>query len=234
MAKLSAILCALAAFTGAVTAGTVQFIVLYVLKFCDWHLLVPLERRASQFCFVIGNVALSAEVESFLPGIASQVTCDLTKTTIDGVPDVISNGTRFSDINFEDSNLTPLEFALSEFATTEPLADNDLSKFQAQENVYVATEDGVRSVGGSLEIKDVRFFISFQIARIQTAQGISITTADGQVAHLLGKVLNNAGEESQATKDKVIALSTVLSWFELGSAGNEKVLGLILLELATA
>ena len=89
-------------------------------------------------------------------------------------------------------------------------------------------------MGGSLEIKDVRFFISFQIARIQTAQGISITTADGQVAHLLGKVLNNAGEESQATKDKVIALSTVLSWFELGSAGNEKVLGLILLELATA
>jgi hypothetical protein len=124
---------------------------------------------------------------------------------------VISNGIRFSDINFKNSNLSPLEFALSEFATTEPLADNDLSKFQAQENVYVATEDGVRSVGGSLEIKDVRFFISFQIARIQTAQGISITTADGQVAHLLGKVLNNAGEESQATKDKVTALSTVLS-----------------------
>jgi hypothetical protein len=124
---------------------------------------------------------------------------------------VISNGTRFSDINFKDSNLSPLEFALSEFATTEPLADNDLSKFEAQENVYLATEDGIRSVGGSLAIKDIRFFIAFQIARIKTAQGVDITNVPDQVVHLLGKVLKNGGEESQATKDKVTALSTVLS-----------------------
>lgn len=127
------------------------------------------------------------------------------------MPDVISNGTRFSDINFTNSSLTPLEFALSQFATTEPLADNDLSKFNDQENVYLATEDGIRSVGGNLAIKDVRFFLSYQIARIQTAQGVNITSASDTVQHLLGKVISNAGEESQATKDQATALASQLS-----------------------
>ncbi len=124
---------------------------------------------------------------------------------------MISNGTRFSDINFEKSPLSPLEFALSEFETIEPLKDNDLSKFQAQANVYVATEDGIRSVGGNLAIKDVRFFLDFQVARIQTAQGVDITNVPDQVQHLLGKVLKNGPEESQATKDKVTALASILS-----------------------
>jgi hypothetical protein len=124
---------------------------------------------------------------------------------------VISNGIRFSDINFKNSNLSPLEFALSEFATTEPLADNDLSKFEAQENVYLATEDGIRSVGGNLAIKDIRFFIAFQIVRIKNAQGVELTDAAGQIEHLLGKVLKNGSDESQDTRDKVTALSTTLS-----------------------
>lgn len=107
--------------------------------------------------------------------------------------------------------MTPLEFALSEFATTEPLADNDLSKFEAQENVYLATEDGIRSVGGNLAIKDIRFFIAFQIVRIKNAQGVELTDAAGQIEHLLGKVLKNGSDESQDTRDKVTALSTTLS-----------------------
>ena len=39
-----------------------------------------------------------------------------------------------------------------------------------------------------------------------------VITDPGQtVQHLLGKVINNAGSESQATKDRVTALASVLS-----------------------
>jgi hypothetical protein len=74
-----------------------------------------------------------------------------------------------------------------------------------------AAEVALRSTGGSLAIKDPKFFLAFQIARIKTAQGVTITNTGQKVQHLLGKVINNAGSEDQATKDKVTALSTVLS-----------------------
>lgn len=70
---------------------------------------------------------------------------------------------------------------------------------------------GLRSSGGSLAIKTPKFFLSFQIARIKTAQGIAITDPGQTVEHLLGKVVKNAGGESQGTKDKVTALSKVLA-----------------------
>jgi len=73
------------------------------------------------------------------------------------------------------------------------------------------TEVAIRSTAGSLTIKDPKFFLAFQVARIKTAQGITITDTGQTVQHLLGKVLNNTRSESQATKDKVTALSTVLS-----------------------
>lgn len=174
---------------------------------------VPHRRRAAAGlpCFVVGNVPLPAEVVNDLGGFDAGVTCNFAKTTIDGVPDVQSGNVTFSSINFKDSDLTPLEFALSEFATTEPLADNDLTLFEARESVYLATEDGIRSVGGGLQIKDPRFFLGFQIARIKTAQGQVITNPSDTVDHLLGKVLSNGAEESAATKAKVTALSTILS-----------------------
>ncbi|KAH8687286.1 hypothetical protein BGZ60DRAFT_521948 [Tricladium varicosporioides] len=162
-------------------------------------------------CFVIGSTTLPAEVADTVTAIQSAVTCDTSKTTISGVPDVSSGGITFSSINFATSSQTPLNFALSTFATASTLADSDLTLFQNQLNTYLATEAGIRSVGGSLAIKDPKFFLSFQIARIKTAQGTAITDPGQTVEHLLGKVLNNAGSESQATKDKVTALSKVLA-----------------------
>jgi hypothetical protein len=53
--------------------------------------------------------------------------------------------------------------------------------------------------------------LSFQIARIKTAQGIAITDPGQTVEHLLGKVLKNAIRESQATLDAVTTLSTELA-----------------------
>jgi len=78
-------------------------------------------------------------------------------------------------------------------------------------NTYLATEAGIRSVGGALAIKDPKFFLAFQIARIQTAQGTNITDPSATVEHLLGKVTKNGPSESQATLDKVTALASILS-----------------------
>lgn len=53
---------------------------------------------------------------------------------------------------------------------------------------------------------------SYQIARINTAQGTAITDPGQAVAHLLGKVTKNAGsKESAATLAAITALSTQLS-----------------------
>jgi hypothetical protein len=56
-----------------------------------------------------------------------------------------------------------------------------------------------------------KFFLQFQISRIQTAQGNPPTAAGAQVDHLLQKVLKNAPRESQQLKDQVTALSKVLA-----------------------
>lgn len=66
-------------------------------------------------------------------------------------------------------------------------------------------------MGGNLAIKAPKFFLSFQIARIKTAQGTAITDPGQTVEHLLGKVIKNAGSaESQATKDAITALASNL------------------------
>ncbi|KAK3942592.1 hypothetical protein QBC46DRAFT_379499 [Diplogelasinospora grovesii] len=175
-------------------------------------LTVPLSSRAGAACFVVGDVALPAEVAATVTSIQNSVTCSTDgTTTISGVPDVTSGGVSFSEVNFAASTQTPLEFALSEFATSTPLASNDLAKFQNELNVYLATEAGLRSVGGSLAIKVPKFFLEFQVSRIQTAQGNAPTDPALTVEHLLGKVTTNAAGESQSLLDQVTTLSTTLS-----------------------
>lgn len=171
----------------------------------------PLLARQSTACFVVGDVALPAEVQDSVDAIEGVVSCDASQTTIDSVPDVSSGGVTFSSINFDDSSSTPLEFALDTFATADPLASTDLDLFQNELNTYLATEAGIRSVDGSLEIKVPKFFLAFQIARIQTAQGVDITDPGSTVEHLLGKVQSNGAGESQDLLDEVAALATELS-----------------------
>lgn len=114
-------------------------------------------------------------------------------------------------MNFATSKQTPLQFALSKFATSSPLSASDLAKFQDELNVYLATEAGIRSVGGSLAIKVPKFFLEFQVSRIQTAQGDAPTNPALTVDHLLAKVLKNAAGESSALLAQVSALAKVLS-----------------------
>ncbi|KEZ43900.1 hypothetical protein SAPIO_CDS4076 [Scedosporium apiospermum] len=167
--------------------------------------------RQANACFVIGNEVLPESVVDSVEAIRGAVTCNTGVQTLSGVPDVTSGGVTFSDVNFANSNLTPLEFALTEFAAATPLADTDLQKFEDTLNVYLATEAGIRSVGGPLTIKVPKFFLEFQVSRIQTAQGNPPTAAGLQVDHLLDKVLKNAGREDQALLDQVRNLATQLS-----------------------
>ncbi|KAI0174501.1 hypothetical protein BJ166DRAFT_149863 [Pestalotiopsis sp. NC0098] len=170
-----------------------------------------LSERQSKACFVIGSTTLPAEVADVVTSIENTVTCDNTKTTISGVPDVTSGAVSFSDVDFSQSSQTPLQFALSKFATSTPLADTDLQTFQDQLNTYLATEAGIRSVGGSLAIKVPKFFLQYQVSRIQTAQGNPPAAAGSQVDHLRDKVIKNAAGESQSLLDQVTALATQLS-----------------------
>jgi hypothetical protein len=138
------------------------------------------------------------------------VTCNLQRKTIAGVPDVTSGGVSFSSINFATSGQSPLAFALKEFATTSPLANNDLDLFQNRLNTYLATEAGVRSVGGSLAVKLPKFFLQFQVARIQQAQGAVSNVPGMTVEHQLGKVVKNAAGEDAALIAQVNQLAKVL------------------------
>jgi len=94
--------------------------------------------RQAKACFVVGNSVLPAEVADSAAAIQKDVTCGTTNT-IANVPDVTSGDVSFSDINFKDSNLTPLGFALKEFATATPLASTDLGLFTDRLNTYLAT-----------------------------------------------------------------------------------------------
>ncbi|KAH6721316.1 hypothetical protein DL95DRAFT_461624 [Leptodontidium sp. 2 PMI_412] len=173
---------------------------------------VPLfHPRQADACFIIGSTTLPAEVADVVTSLANTITCSSSSTTLSGVPDVTSGSTTFSSINFASSSSSALTFALSEFATETPLASTDLALFQDQLNVYLATEAGIRSVGGNLAIKAPKFFLAFQVARIKTAQGIAITDPGQTVEHLLGKVTKNAIKESQATLDQITALASVLA-----------------------
>ncbi|KAL1888791.1 hypothetical protein Sste5346_009345 [Sporothrix stenoceras] len=168
-------------------------------------------KRASNLCFVIGNTVLPAETQTAADALADVITCSTTTTTIDNVPDVTAGDVSFSQINFANSKDSTLQFALNEFATSSPLANNDLATFQNQLNTYLATEAGIRSVSGSLAIKVPKFFLEFQVSRIQTAQGNAPTDPGLTVDHLLTKVLTNAAGQSQDLLDQVTALSKVLS-----------------------
>ena len=170
--------------------------------------------RATTACFVMGSVALPAEVQTavvrtflflfltpILPSILTinhlptyllakttttnspppslkdsiqaSVTYSTSSTTLSNVPDVSSGGTSFSSIDFStSSSREPLAFALSTFGTATPLASTNLTLFQNELNTYLATEAGIRSVGGNLAIKAPKFFLSFQISRILSAQGM--------------------------------------------------------------
>ena len=165
--------------------------------------------RQASACFVVGTQTLPAEVANIVTDIQTDVTCS-TSTTIGNVPDVTSGGSTFSSIDFSKSSQTPLEFALAQFATANPLADTDLQKFQDDLNVYLATEAGIRSEGGNLAIKVPKFFLQMQVSRIQTAQGNPPAAAGQQVDHLRDKVTKNAASEDKALLDQVVALAAQL------------------------
>ncbi|KAK4149641.1 hypothetical protein C8A00DRAFT_46768 [Chaetomidium leptoderma] len=169
------------------------------------------ERQAGSACFLVGNQVLPKEVADVATQIGPRVTCDTSRTTLSGVPDVSSGGVSFSSVNFATSSQTALAFALDKFATPATLRNANLATFQQQLDVYLATEAGIRSVGGNLAIKVPKFFLQFQISRIQTAQGNPPAAAGQQVDHLLQKVLKNAPRESQQLKDQVTALAKKLS-----------------------
>ncbi|KAK3367960.1 hypothetical protein B0H63DRAFT_490063 [Podospora didyma] len=171
---------------------------------------LQLAERQAKACFVIGNTVLPQEVADSVTGIQSRISCNAAKKTLSNVPDVSSGGVSFSSVNFATSSQTPLQFGLTKFATKSPLASNNLATFQAQLDVYLATEAGIRSVGGNLAIKVPKFLLEFQISRIQTAQGTPPTAAGLQVDHLRDKVLKNAARESKALLDQVTALAKVL------------------------
>jgi hypothetical protein len=168
---------------------------------------VGITTRQANACFVVGKTTLPAEVADVVTAIQRDITCDTSATTISNVPDVTSGRVKFSAIDFSQSSQTPLEFALDKFATADPIADTDLKTFQDNLNVYLATEAGIRSVGGNLAIKVPKFFLQMQISRIQTAQGNPPAAAGQQVDHLRDKVTKNAAGESKALLDQVTALA---------------------------
>lgn len=168
---------------------------------------VDLTSRQAKACFVVGNEALPAEVADTVTAVQSAVTCDNSATTISNVPDVSSGNATFSAIDFSKSSQTPLQFALNQFATADPLANTDLQTFQDNLNVYLATEAGIRSVGGNLAIKVPKFFLQMQVSRIQTAQGNPPAAVGQQVDHLRDKVTKNAAGEDKALLDQVTALA---------------------------
>ncbi|KAH8168529.1 hypothetical protein LIA77_11793 [Sarocladium implicatum] len=161
----------------------------------------PMKRQSP--CFIIGDVSLPESTFASAQAIANAATCSPDVTTIAGVPDVTIGGVSYSSIDFSTSGQSPLQFALDRFAGAQPLANSDLQLFKNELDVYTATEGGIRSVGGPLAIKVPKFFLEFQVSRIETAQGNPPTDAGRQVDHLLGKVLNNAAGEDAALLDQV-------------------------------
>jgi hypothetical protein len=149
-------------------------------------------RQANKPCYVVGNTALPGSTQSISDGLANIMKCNPNKKSIGNVPDVFENEiATFSSINFADSGKAPLQFALDTFVTAQPLASSNLAQFQEALDVYIATEAGLRSSGGNLAIKEPKFFLEFQIARIKTAQGQQLPVAES-VDHLLQKLKENA------------------------------------------
>ncbi|KAL7409491.1 hypothetical protein BDY24DRAFT_366900 [Mrakia frigida] len=142
-------------------------------------------------CFITGSVALPAEVESSVaPLLAAPVTCR-SGFAFSTIPDVVSGGISYSSIDFQGSSSSPLGFALGEFTNL------DQTVLQNQLNVYLAVEAGTRSLGGTAasaflgKLKSPKFFLQFQIARVNEANGVAVGAA-GTVAHQLQKVQKNS------------------------------------------
>ncbi|KAK6336817.1 hypothetical protein TWF718_009605 [Orbilia javanica] len=180
---------------------------LTALTFLPFTLSIPLISRRQSPCFVIGTTPLPAETLKIANALASTVTCDTSVRPLQNLPDTISGGVKFSSINFSNSDLLPLDFALTSFRTPSPPSSASLTLFTNRLNTYLAQEAAVRSVGGNLAIKAPKFFLAFQVARIKASKGIPITDPGQTVEHLLEKVIKNAGRVSQVTKDEVTRLA---------------------------
>jgi hypothetical protein len=151
-----------------------------------------LSPRQAKACYLVGNQALPAQVQGISDGLASKIQCNGAKKSIGNVPDLFINPiATFSSINFADSGKAPLQFALDTFQTAQPLKNSNLAQFQEALDVYLATEAGLRSSGGNLAIREPKFFLQFQMARIKTAQGQKLSGAD-TVDHLLQQLKSNA------------------------------------------
>jgi hypothetical protein len=190
--------------------NTVSMVVTLTL-FSSIAFSAPLKRQSLP-CFVTGNVPLATEVTNGLAALNS-VTCNNKVQVAPGVPDVISAAISFSSIDFQQSPLSPLGFALSKFSTPTDPFDADLDTFQNQLNVYLAVEAGVRSQPNSSallgKLKGPKFFLQFQISRIKTALGQTLGVAE-TVDHQLGKVLKNAPGASADELAQVQALAKVV------------------------
>lgn len=123
------------------------------------------------------------------------------------IPDVTSSGVSFSSIDFRASTLSPLGFSLATFTSSDPAV------IQNQLNTYLAVEAGARSLGNAAganaflaQVKLPKFFLGFQQARVNEANGVKVGAA-GTVEHQLGKVQKNAGRASKADLDALLALS---------------------------
>jgi len=188
-----------------------MFFRLLLLSFAATALSAPLSlfKRANP-CFVTGSVALPAEVSAGIPALEAAVTCNPKIQVATGVPDIISGGIAYSTIDFQKSSLSPVGFALATFKTPTDPATADLTTLQNQLNTYLALEAGVRSQPGSsallAKLKGPKFFLQFQIARVQTANGVTLAAAD-TVDHQLTKVTNNAVGASASEIAQVTALA---------------------------
>ncbi|KAJ3265559.1 hypothetical protein HK104_006279 [Borealophlyctis nickersoniae] len=166
---------------------------------------------AAKPCFIIGTTALPTEVQNLVPTLARSVTCDTSRQVGNGIPDLKSGSTTFSSVDFQKSKKSPLGFALEKFATPANPANANAAKLQEELNVYLAFEVALRSkgLGGRTltNAKVPKFFLQFQMARVQQAKGQKVTF-NGGVEHQRGKVLKNAAAASatNAELDAVKAL----------------------------
>ncbi|KAJ7900187.1 hypothetical protein B0H14DRAFT_2672639 [Mycena olivaceomarginata] len=184
---------------------------LLLVSFIATAIAIPLPsllKRAP--CFVTGSVALPAEVSAGVPALEAAVTCNPKIQVAPGVPDLISGGIAYSTIDFQKSSSSPLGFALATFKTPTDPATADLATLQNQLNDYLALEAGTRSQPNSsallAKLKGPKFFLQFQIARVQTAQGVTLGVAD-TVEHQLEKVTKNAVGASASEIAQVTALA---------------------------
>ncbi|CAK5280164.1 unnamed protein product, partial [Mycena citricolor] len=160
-----------------------------------------------------GSTALPAEVATGVPALAKAVTCNTKTQIVPGVPDVTSGGIALSTIDFQKSSKSPLGFALATFTTPTNPAQADVATLQNQLNDYLALEAGIRSQPSNnankvlLEkIKGPKFFLQFQMARVNAANGVKVSAA-GTVAHQQAKVIKNAAGASAQEIAQVNALA---------------------------